>query len=236
MSRTQNRSTFYCFSPPVMLATFAIEIGLAVYLLYTRTLNRTVKLTVSLLVALAAFQLSEYGICEDFGFAATTWAQIGFAAITLLPPLGLHLVCDLSRRTSRVLLPLAYGLAGLWILIFIFSGIMEGAVCEGNYVIFQISDPAEFIYYAYYNALIIIAVMKGWSLYKTLSSNRTKTALAFLLLGYMSFIIPSIIVRLVFDFNDTENSALPSIMCGFAVLLAVIVATKVAPNDSKPRE
>lgn len=235
MSKLTKPTVFACFSPPIMLATFVIEIGLASYLLYSRKLNKTVLLAILLLVSLATFQLSEYGICEDVGFSATNWGRLGFSSITLLPPLGLHLVYKLSRKKSRVLVTLSYALALVWVMLFSFGGIMERAVCEGNYVIFHISDPAEFIYYVYYNLFIAIAVVKGWSFYKSMTAKRTKTALAFLLLGYMSFIVPSIIVRLIFDFNDAHNSALPSIMCGFAVILAVITALKVAPNDSKSK-
>ena len=54
----------YCFSPPVMIATFVIEVSLAIYTLWRYKLNPVTRLTVALLVCLAIFQLAEYNVCE----------------------------------------------------------------------------------------------------------------------------------------------------------------------------
>lgn len=235
MKKIFKRNVLACFSPPVMIATFFIEIGLVGFLLLRRKINRSIQLAVLLLIALATFQLAEYGICEAIGLDGKVWARVGFAAITFLPPLGLHLVYEIAHQKSRFLILGAYGAAFVWIGIFVFSGIMEGQVCYGNYVIFRITDPAENMYYTYYNALLALAMLKGWLFIKKSTQRKTKAALVFLLLGYLAFIVPSLVVRLIFDFNDSSNSALPSIMCGFAVLLALILSLWVAPRASEPK-
>src|SRR5687768_2570427 len=81
----------FCFSPPVMIATFAIEIALAIYAVWRYKLNTISRLVVSLLVFLAIFQFAEYMLCGGFGVDGFTWSRIGYVSITMLPPLGLHL-------------------------------------------------------------------------------------------------------------------------------------------------
>jgi len=236
MSRITKNGIFACFSPPVMIATFIVEVLLIAHMLITRKINKTVQIAALLLTSLAIFQLAEYGVCEQLGLSGNTWARIGFVAITMLPPLGLHLVYNISKTKSKAILPLAYALASIWAGIFLFGGIMGGQVCDGNYVIFEISNPAEIIYYVYYDFFVIVALYKGFRLMHTVRLKRSKTALKFLMIGYLAFIIPSVVVRLLFDFNDAKNSALPSILCGFAVILAVLISVKVIPNTAQKRK
>jgi hypothetical protein len=227
--------TFYCFSAPVMLATFVIEIVLALFLLFTRKTSKVVKLGVALLVCLAIFQLAEYGICEQWGLEPNPWAKVGFTAITLLPPIGLHLVYAISGRKTDWIVRLSYVAAAIWIAVFLFGTLLKGAVCTGNYVIFEIPEPHEGWYYLYYDALLIIAMTQAFMLSKSTKSVRTKAALQSLVIGYLAFIIPSIFFT-VFDSYNGTDSPLPSIMCGFAVLLAIILTFKVVPNSSEKKK
>ena len=85
----------------------------------------------------------------------------------------------------------------------------------------------------YYNVLLAIAV---WEIIGFVSGRfaggkgkRQKTArqmLYWLLGGYASFIVPAGTIYLLAP--ETRN-AFPSIMCGFAVFLAFILAAKVYP-------
>ena len=86
----RSKLNLYCFSPPVMIATFAIEIGLAVYALWRYKLNLISRLAVAILVCLAAFQLAEFNVCEGGWIDRELASRLGYVAITALPPLGLH--------------------------------------------------------------------------------------------------------------------------------------------------
>src|SRR5579885_1507446 len=87
-----------CFSPPVMIATFAIEMCLAIFVAvrYPSTLFRTIVIT--LLVCLASFQLSEYEVCVGPMVNALLWTKIGLVGITILPALGMHVIGTVTRR------------------------------------------------------------------------------------------------------------------------------------------
>ena len=133
-----------CFSPPVMLATFMIEIGLALYVGWRYTLDAVSKLSIAILFFLAVFQLAEYNICEgSFGVDSLSWARIGYVAITLLPPLGFHLASRIAGRRNRTMLMAAYGSAALFAGFFALTGHgISSSACLGNYVIFQSAPMA----------------------------------------------------------------------------------------------
>lgn len=232
----KTNKTFYCFSPPVMIATFFIEIALVMYTLLFRKLNTSTKIGVVLIICLAIFQLAEYGVCESYG-QANYMAKLGFIAITLLPPLGLHLVTTIGKRDYKPLIIASYTVALAWIALFVFGSIMSGSVCEGNYVIFNIAEPYEGIYYLYYNFLLLLAMGLAISFAqkKRNPPKNIRKALHALVFGYLAFIVPSIFFTLINDYKGND-SQLPSVMCGFAVTLALVLALRTIPLTSQPKD
>ena len=93
----KDQRTLYCFSPPVMIATFIIEIVLAIIVFIRYRVTRFGKAAGFVLVLLAAFQLAEYRICTTTEIPLL-WSRIGFVAITLLPLMGLYLVSLVSHK------------------------------------------------------------------------------------------------------------------------------------------
>ena len=69
---------------------------------------------------------------------------------------------------------------------------------------------------------------------KSLKKNQMKiSALNWLAVGYLSFILPTTFVNLV---NPATIEGIPSIMCGFAVLLAIVLIGFVAPLALEKRK
>ena len=116
----QKSLRLYCFSPPVMLATFTIETVFALYTLWRYRLTPISRLVILILVCLAVFQGTEFLLCGGIGIDGGTWSRIGYSSITLLPPLGLHLAHTIARKKSRILVPLAYCTAATFIYYFAF--------------------------------------------------------------------------------------------------------------------
>ena len=84
-----------------MLATFAVEIVMAIYTVWRYKMTTTTRLITAALAMLALFQLSEYYDCTGLGINAADWSRVGYAAITTLPPLGLHLLHKLGDKPNR---------------------------------------------------------------------------------------------------------------------------------------
>ncbi len=219
----------YCFSPPVMLATFIIEIALAIYTIARYKLNPITRIATMVLVGLAVFQLAEYNVCEGaWGVDSLTWARIGYVAITLLPPLGIHLATRIVGEKQRLLLTLAYSAAAIFAFIFLFVGHgMQSQQCLGNYVIFTIAPWAVGAYALYYYGLLLVTVGYAFRAAANLKQENKRYSLYALALGFLAFIVPTTAANLI---DHSTIAGIPSIMCGFAVILAVILATVVVPK------
>lgn len=222
----------FCFSPPVMLATFVVEIGLAMFLLWRYRLNRVSKLAVAMLTFLAIFQLAEYMVCGGLGMAAGNWARLGYASITLLPALGAHLVYAIAGRSNRVVIGGSYALAAGFMGYFLFaSDVFSGGQCLGNYVIFQLGTTASQLYTIYYYGLLLFAIGLSLQLAGD-AQTRTKRALMAFTAGYVLFMTPTTLVNTI---DPSTIAGVPSIMCGFAVLLALVLAFWIMPLAGEMR-
>jgi hypothetical protein len=220
----------YCFSPPVMIATFIIEIALALWAMYRYKLDEVGKVVVALLVLLAAFQLAEFNVCEGSWIDPTLASRFGYAAITMLPPLGIHLVYALAGVKKRPLLKLAYVAAAAFIAFFLFVGpALSGHECLGNYVIFQMIPESTWVYTVYYYGLIIAGI---WLCFTLQAQLKLWSALTGMAVGYLALMVPTTIVNFI-DYHTIEG--IPSIMCGFAMLLALALALWVLPKAGKKR-
>lgn len=225
----------YCFSPPVMIATFCIEIVGALYVLFRYKLTPVTRLAVALLVGLAVFQLAEYNVCEGaWGISSLMWARIGYVAITLLPPLGLHLATKIAGQPKKNLVAAAYAASALFAVFFLFVGHgMQSEQCLGNYVIFTTAHWAILPYAVYYYGLLLVTAGYGLAVRGDIKSASNRRALLWLVVGYGAFVIPTTAVNLV---DPSTIAGIPSIMCGFAVILAILLVMEVMPSYHKVNE
>jgi len=227
--RVLKTDRLYCFSPPIMLATFIIEVVFALYVIGRYKLTPISRLAVLILLGLALFQLAEYNVCETaWGVDSLTWARIGYVAITFLPPLGLHLATRLAGQKQPLLVGLAYTTGIAFACFFLFSGHgMTGQECLGNYVIFSIAPWAVKLYAAYYYGFLALSVVYSWKASMTVKSKSKKQALRALAIGYLAFIVPTTAATII---DPSTIAGIPSIMCGFAVILAIVLTLVVVPR------
>jgi hypothetical protein len=216
----------YCFSPLVMLATFGIEIILAIVVFVRHRATRFGKTAGFVLILLAVFQFAEYRICTAEGALPVLWSRVGFVAITLLPLMGLYLVSLVSHKPH--FLKLGYLSAAAFVVYFIFvPKAITGAICAGNYVIFNTSNDLYRLYGFYYLGFLLLGIWESVEKIASLKRRTTsKRALQWLIVGYLSFMAPMGLAYITFP---VTRNAVASIMCGFALTLAFILAFKVVP-------
>jgi hypothetical protein len=232
VKQIKSGSFLACFSPPVMVATFLIESALAIYTVYRYKLTKTGRIILGLLFCLGFFQLAEYFVCTQSVIALTA-SRAGYGAITLLPPLGLYLMAQLTKPLSPKLVRVMFLLTFMFIGYFLTArNAFHGYECTGNYVIFQIGVSQFYMYSTYYFGLLAASLWKGTRFLMQKQKKGAKSPVLWLIAGYLVFIIP---VAVLVVFHPDTRAAVPSIMCGFAIGLAVILGAKIAPLTLKKR-
>ena len=210
-----------------MLATFLIESGLLVYASWRYKMTPITRVVVLLLGFLATFQLAEYYVCTGDGTSGLLWTRVGFVAITLLPPLGLHLLYLLAERSGRRLVYGAYAIGTFWALVFGASGwAFTGQICSGNYAIFQLRDGVTMPYVLYYYGLLMTVLALAPRFAKRAKKSHA-TAVYLLVASYLLFMIPTAVANTL---QPESIRGIPSVMCGFAVLYALILALGILPK------
>lgn len=210
-----------------MAVTFAVEIIMAVYVVWRYKLNTVSRLAALILLFLAAFQLAEFMVCTGSADTAMWWTRLGYIAITALPPLGLHLAYELAKIKRRPWLWPAYGTAAAFAIYFLLAGhAFSGQACLGNYVIFELAPWAGGLYTIYYYGWLAVGIALAVHFARHIRRKRTRLALIGLIVGYGAFIVPTVAVSLA---SPDTIRGIPSIMCGFAVLFAFILVGWVLP-------
>lgn len=133
-----------------------------------------------------------------------------------------------GKKASR-LVTAAYATAAAFILYFVFATqAISGATCYANYAVFDTAGGgASLLYGLYYYGWMLVAIGLGiaWSRDKKLPH---RSAMMALIAGYLLFIVPTTTVNII---DPATIAGIPSIMCGFAVMLAFVLALKVAPES-----
>lgn len=216
-----------------MLATFTIEIIFALYILWRYKFTPITRLIVALLGFLALFQGTEFLLCGGLALEGGTWSRIGYASITMLPPLGIHLAYLLAKKKPGIIVAASYITCAAFIAYFAFATqAISGHTCYANYVTFDTADGSTIPYTLYYYGWLFIGTFLTFKWAPTLDKHR-KSALYSLMAGYLALLIPTTTVTILW--NETM-AGIPSIMCGFAVILAGLLTLRVAPESIKLRQ
>lgn len=232
LTRHLRQPILLCFSPPVMVATILIELALAAWVVIRYAISSARHLITAILILLAAFQFAEFNVCGS-SLPDLIWSRLGYVFITFLPPLGLHLITQLRHEPHSRLLRLSYGGAAAFAGGFALlpAGLNRG-VCGGNYVIFRLAEPLSTVYTAFYLGLVFLSLAVALRPHLNLAPE-SHQALQWIAIGYLAFTLPTFVINYLLP---ATHLAIPSIMCGFAVILALILGLRVAPLYSKKHQ
>ena len=215
-----------------MLATFIVEFCLGLVVIWKYKASTIKCLVCITLFALGTFQLAEYLLCGGLGLSNIDWARIGYVAITLLPALGIHMIVSLAGKKAPILIGAAYISAAAFVIYYIFgvNAIMHQA-CYSNYAVFANHDNSGLYFGIYYYFWMIIGAILAFIWGR--QNPEKRKALTAMILGYMAFILPTTFFNII-DPNTVRG--IPSIMCGFAVLLAITLVFMVLPASAEPKK
>lgn len=221
----------FCFSPPIMLATLIFEFSAAVYTVVRYKMNAVSRLVTSILITLGLFQLSEYMICGGLGLSHAQWAKFGYVTTALLPAFGIHLILAISEQKNIKLLASFYGTAAVFILYYLFdTSALSGPECYANYAVFYSHGLMSQLFSLYYFCGLLINFFLARRFSIGLPTKRR--ALRSIMVGGAIFVIPTYFFNVI---DPTTVQAIPSIMCGFAVVFAIILVTVVLPCSGEKK-
>ncbi|MSR68600.1 hypothetical protein EXS66_02330 [Candidatus Saccharibacteria bacterium] len=233
-TKTQSKDILYCFSPLVMLITFMVEMSLAIYVFIRVKPSRIKNIVIIILNLLAIFQLAEFFVCGTHsGLVADVASRVGYIAITFLPATSIILINEIAGRkrhwTTAMAMALATGFAVYFGLV---PGHLNNSICTGNYVIFSLGYWASTIYAIYYFGVIFMGIGMSYQLAKKQKSKLKRNSLHWLIVGALSFLVPT---GLIYWITAPAVLSIPSVMCGFAIIYAIILVSKIIPQTTKAK-
>ena len=223
------------YSPGLAIATALFEITVAVWALRGPGERSIIRTTGAILLLLATYQITEVSICANPA-AAGFLPRLAFIAVTWLPPLGLLLIAVLHRPRSRLAYGSAYSMlaAALGIVVWIAldKGFVSSSVCRVLFAQYTNPMPRFALYSGFYwLGLLGMVVYSGYGM-KTCPDPHRRRLLFQVFAGTLAFLVPSFVVS---GYFAPAQGALPSVMCHFALILAVFL-TRLVYLERKPVE
>jgi len=212
------------YSPVLAIGTAIFEVSVAIWALRGPGRKPIIRTTSAILFILAAYQIVEVLVCTRapaYGFMP----QMAFIVVTWLPPLGLLLIAHLSPSQAAVNYAISYfmlAVAFSFVLWIAFDArFVSDSVCNVVYAKYSTPMP-RFQYYSWFYWIGLFGMLVMSALGVRNSDNPgQKELLKSVLIGSLGFIVPGVIVT---NFVAPAQGALPSLMCHFALVLAIFLA------------
>lgn len=200
----------------ISLFFFLIEVIFLIIMLLKRKSQPFYPLTHLLMFLLLFYQFMEFLMCS--GIQPDITGRLGVSAFTFLPPFGLILVMKIMGAKSPLIYsPLLLGIAfSVYYLFdstaFIFTD------CNPIYATYDYS--MQLLYGLYYYGIILLGIMLlSFHIIKHRKDLSDHWPII-LLLGYLGFLIP---MGITLIFVPAAMSAISSIMCKYAIVLAIFL-------------
>lgn len=210
------------YSPLLSLLTGGFEVVLAVWVLYSPGRRRVRHLVAALLVVLAGYQFAEIYVCArptDL-FAA----RIAFCDVLWLPSLALSLLVELTGTRSR---PIRLAVAFSWLFalficvwMLVDRTFVVGTVCSTVIASFKHGTFFEHVFGGYYELALGALIVGGAFAMVQVDDRTTRAHIADLQIGIVGFMVPAFLAQVILVDLDP---ALPSLMCHFALVLALFL-------------
>lgn len=216
------------YSPFLAVGTALFEVSVVVWALRGPGRKPIIRTASAILLLLAAYQIVEVLVCSRapvYGFMP----QMAFIVVTWLPPLGLLLIAQLSPSQSYVNYAISYFMLAVALSLVIWIALddrfVSDSVCNVVYAKYATPMPRFQIYsWFYWLGLLGMIVLPALGVRSSDDPDQQRL-LKIVLIGSLTFIVPAVVVT---HFVAPAQGALPSIMCHFALVLAIFLARLIA--------
>ncbi len=207
------------YSPALAIATGLLELLAAAWTLNSPGRKSITRPAAMILILLAGYQFAEVAVCAR----PTTlfYSRLAFLDITWLPPMGIWLVYRLLPRSPRRLLfPAVFftAAAAMSAWIALDPGAITKSVCQTVTARYFHGLAFELAYGMFYQSGIGVLIFWPALRMAGIGDADARGHLACIQTGVLGFVLPSLFIRLLVE---EPAGLLPSVMCHFAVTLAV---------------
>lgn len=213
-----------CYTPSVSIGTAIVEWILAIILPLKYNQSKVRFFMSALMIFLGLYQFTEFMLCRTN--QADLWMRLGFMAYTVLPAIALHSSVYYFKIKLNIfwiyIIPFIYIIIAATTPNFIAEAKCHAIFVSTHNTIFSFTDPIKLtsfiIYIAYYFGFILWCCLIGIKAY--LKEKNHKKQKLFLILPLAIFLMsfPTFLLLIVFP---TLNVRFPSVLCHFALLLAL---------------
>ncbi len=216
------------YSPVLSLVTAALEIGLATWALRGPGRREILVPTAALLLALSGYQLIEVAVCGPTGHQ-NFWSRLAFADVIWLPPLGMWLVAVMSTppgHRARRVVGATFGIAGgfaYWALTAPAS--VTETVCSVFTAQYTTPDPFYTYYGGFYHLGLAGIMFGGAAALVTQRDKILRAHIADLQVGVIAFVVAALLTQVMVP---RLNLSMPSVMCHYALILAIFLGRLIA--------
>jgi len=215
------------YSPALAAVTAAFEVGAAIWVLRGSGRRAVLRTAAGILVFLAGYQIVEVAICSaapGYGFLP----RLAFTVVTWLPPLGILLAALLLGERARPARLFAYGMFALAGAIIVWIAVDRSfatlSVCNAVYAKYENPMPRFLAYSSYYwLGLLGLVSLAAYGAFRSTDAHDRRLSRQ-LLAGSLAFLVPAVITS---EFVPATQGALPSVMCHFAIVLAIFLVRLV---------
>lgn len=210
------------YSPLLAIITGVLEFAAAVWVFagLDRGRRRILAPAGMILLLLAGYQFAEVAVCSrpDMKF----FTRLAFFNITWLPPLGLWLGAQFNLPKSRWLRTAAFIdfalAAGLSIWIFSDTRAITKSVCQTVIARYLHAPLFDIVYGIFYQGSLGVLVFAAAAGMASAEDPVLRKHWANLQVGILGFVLPAMAIRVLVN---EQPGLLPSVMCHFALFLAV---------------
>ncbi len=213
-----------CFNPTASLLTAVIEFLFAAILITFVRQSDMRNFFAAFITILGAYQFTEFMLCTSGN--PVFWATSGIVAYSFLPAIALH--GTLKFVGKKASLPAIYAIPAITTaLALLIPNFVTGAACKEIFVevhtFFNSYSPGLgaipfFLYVAYYFSFIFMACFIAMQDFLRQRSRKKKIVEILEVAGVLLMTVPTVILLVIFPFIGVS---FPSILCHFAILLAV---------------
>lgn len=213
------------YNPILSIFTASLEIGAGIWALQGPGRKAIVRPTAAILFFLAGYQVVEAVLCTHLlPVSGSLLPRLAFMVVAWLPPTGLLLVARLYPSQTKKVHRYAYGMymlcLGLVVAIALQKNFVSTSVCLIVFARYTNPTPLFGLYGMFYQSgLLSMLILSAYGV-TVCDEHHQRLLLGQVLLGCLAFIFPALVTVAVIPVAD---KALPSIMCHFALFLALFL-------------